>query len=68
MRSRFRPRGRSGGFRGAAAQNQSGGATGRLFYLAADGRLMAVEVKAGTVFQVGLPEPLFETGITDAVM
>src|SRR5262249_15111705 len=39
-----------------------------LFYLAADGRLRAVELKVGTEFQVGLPEPLFETGIIDSIM
>ena len=34
---------------------------GELYYLGADGKLMAVEVKAGGVFQSGLPRPLFAT-------
>ena len=32
-----------------------------LFYIAADGKLMAVEVKTGSKLEVGAPKPLFET-------
>jgi hypothetical protein len=31
-----------------------------LFYIAADGKLMAVEVKAGSRFGAGAPKPLFD--------
>ncbi|MDQ3254066.1 MAG: protein kinase, partial [Acidobacteriota bacterium] len=34
-----------------------------LFYLAADGKLMAVEVKTEGTFEAGVPKPLFETRI-----
>jgi Tol biopolymer transport system component len=34
-----------------------------LFYLAADRKLMAVEVNAGAVFESGIPKPLFDTRI-----
>ncbi len=34
-----------------------------LFYLALDGRLMAVDVKASSSFEPGTPRPLFNTGI-----
>ena len=37
-----------------------------LFYLAADRKLMAVEVEAGAVFHKGVPKPLFETRIISA--
>jgi len=37
-----------------------------LFYLAANGKLMAVEVKAdASAFEFGVPKPLFETHTTD---
>ncbi|MGH9383321.1 MAG: hypothetical protein ACRD2N_03375, partial [Vicinamibacterales bacterium] len=32
-----------------------------LFYLAPDGKMMAVEVMAGPEFRVGSPRPLFQT-------
>ena len=32
-----------------------------LFYLAPDGKLMAVEVKQGATFNVGMARPLFQT-------
>jgi len=32
-----------------------------LFYIAADGKLMAVEVKTGSKFEAGAPKPLFDT-------
>jgi eukaryotic-like serine/threonine-protein kinase len=34
-----------------------------LFYIAADQKLMAVEVKVGTTFQPGLPRALFQTRV-----
>jgi eukaryotic-like serine/threonine-protein kinase len=34
-----------------------------LFYLAPDGKLMAVAVKTGTVFETGISKALFETGL-----
>jgi eukaryotic-like serine/threonine-protein kinase len=34
-----------------------------LFYIAPDGKLMSVTVKAGTTFEAGTPEPLFQTRI-----
>jgi len=34
-----------------------------LFYLALDGKMMAVAVKAGTTFEAGTPEALFQTRI-----
>jgi Tol biopolymer transport system component len=34
-----------------------------LFYLSPDGKLMAVEVKAGSAFEVGVPKPIFDTHI-----
>ena len=36
-----------------------------LFYLGADGKLTVVEVKTGSTFQAGTPQPLFETRETD---
>ena len=61
-------------FRDAGAKSQvstHGGAQGRwrddgkeLFYLATDGKLMAVDIKASSSsFQAGAPHPLFNTGI-----
>jgi Tol biopolymer transport system component len=35
-----------------------------LFYLATDGKIMAVEVKTGASVQAGIPQPLFETHVT----
>jgi Tol biopolymer transport system component/predicted Ser/Thr protein kinase len=35
-----------------------------LFYLAADQKIMAVEVTTGAIFRAGVPKPLFETRIT----
>ncbi len=35
-----------------------------LFYLAPDGKLMAVEVKAGAGLEVGIPRPLFQTRVS----
>jgi Tol biopolymer transport system component len=32
-----------------------------LYYIAADGKMMAVEVKSGAKFEAGVPQPLFET-------
>jgi len=32
-----------------------------LYYIAADGKLMAVEVKTGSKFEAGAPKPLFDT-------
>ena len=32
-----------------------------MFYLSLDGKLMAVEVKAGSAFEVGVPKPIFDT-------
>ena len=54
---------------GAKWQISKGGGTNpkwrrdgkELFYLGADGKMTAVEVKMGTTFQVGIPRPLFET-------
>jgi Tol biopolymer transport system component len=37
-----------------------------LFYIAADGKLMAVPVKAGEAFETGSPLPLFQTPIDGA--
>ncbi|HEY3123954.1 MAG TPA: hypothetical protein VGK70_07790, partial [Thermoanaerobaculia bacterium] len=34
-----------------------------LYYLALDGKIMAVEIKPGDVFAAGLPVPLFESGL-----
>jgi Tol biopolymer transport system component len=34
-----------------------------LFYVAADRKLMAVDVKTGATFEAGVPKPLFETRI-----
>jgi hypothetical protein len=31
-----------------------------LFYIGADGKMMAVEVKAGPAFEAGIPKPLFD--------
>ncbi len=39
-----------------------------LFYIAPDGKLMAVEVATGDAFQPGVPIPLFQTGMTPAVL
>jgi dipeptidyl aminopeptidase/acylaminoacyl peptidase len=36
-----------------------------LFYLGADRKMMAVQVQAGATFQSGIPEPLFDTRITN---
>ena len=36
---------------------------GELFYLAPDGQLMAVEVKAGSTFEAEIPRGLFQTGL-----
>jgi len=35
-----------------------------LFYLAADKKIVAVDVETGSTFQVGVPRPLFETRIS----
>ncbi|MDA2927887.1 hypothetical protein MYX78_11780 [Acidobacteria bacterium AH-259-G07] len=35
-----------------------------LFYLALDGTLMAVQIKAGTELEVGLPKVLFQTAVS----
>jgi hypothetical protein len=35
-----------------------------MFYLAADRKMMAVEVQAGANFQASVPRPLFETRIS----
>src|SRR5262245_17099488 len=35
-----------------------------LFYLAADGKMMAVPIKGGPTFEPGVPIPLFETRVT----
>jgi hypothetical protein len=35
-----------------------------LYYIAYDGKLMALPVKGDRVLEVGTPEPLFETPIT----
>jgi Tol biopolymer transport system component len=34
-----------------------------LFYIRGDGKLMAVEVKAGSTFETGAPKPLFDTPV-----
>jgi hypothetical protein len=34
-----------------------------LFYVALDGTLMSVSVRAGAAFEVGSPQPLFPTGL-----
>ncbi|MFQ5928696.1 MAG: hypothetical protein ACE5MK_03290, partial [Acidobacteriota bacterium] len=34
-----------------------------LFYLGLDGKLMAVEVKAGSTLETGIPKVLFQTGV-----
>jgi len=34
-----------------------------LYYVALDGKIMAVEVKPGNVFAAGLPAPLFDAGL-----
>jgi len=34
-----------------------------LFYLTPDGKMMAVEVKSGPVFQTGVPKPLFDSQV-----
>jgi Tol biopolymer transport system component len=39
-----------------------------LFYLDGDRKMTAVEVKIGATFQVGNPEPLFDTHITNALV
>jgi hypothetical protein len=36
-----------------------------LFYMSADGKMMAVEVKAGPTFRAGIPRALFETNVPD---
>lgn len=36
-----------------------------LFYLAADRRLMAVEVRGTTTFEAGMPRPLFQVRVSD---
>ncbi|HTR46273.1 MAG TPA: protein kinase, partial [Verrucomicrobiae bacterium] len=38
-----------------------------LYYIAADGKLMAVEVGAGSVFQAGVPRVLFQTAVPGAL-
>ena len=35
-----------------------------LFFLTADGQMMAVAVNTGSQFEIGNPEPLFQTGIS----
>ena len=35
-----------------------------LFYVATDGKLMAVEVKTGEAFEASVPTPLFQTGVS----
>jgi hypothetical protein len=35
-----------------------------LFFIAADRKLMAVQVKGGAKFEAGIPRPLFETRYT----
>ena len=35
-----------------------------LFYIAADGKMMAVPIKGGPAFQPGVPVPLFDTRVT----
>jgi hypothetical protein len=37
-----------------------------LFYIAADNRLMVVDVKSGARFEHGNPKPLFQTQLTPA--
>ncbi len=39
-----------------------------LFYLGADWKMMAVEVKTGATFQAGNPQPLFETRVTNTAV
>jgi hypothetical protein len=34
-----------------------------LFYISADGKMMVVEVKAGSTFEPGAPKPLFDTRV-----
>lgn len=36
---------------------------GEIFYFASDGKLMAVDVKAGASFEPGIPKPLFDTAL-----
>jgi Tol biopolymer transport system component len=38
-----------------------------LFYLGADGKMMAVAVTAGGTFQAGIPEPLFDSHISSSL-
>jgi len=52
--------------------SSSGGADPRwrrdgneLFYIAADGKLMALPVETGSVFEAGRPRPLFDTAVKD---
>lgn len=35
-----------------------------LFYIAADGKMMAVPIKDGPTFEPGVPIPLFDTRVT----
>ena len=47
--------------RGGGTEPRWRGDGNELFYLAPDGKMMAVEVKAGQEFGAGTPHPLFET-------
>ena len=38
---------------------------GELFYIATDGKLMAVTVKTDRIFEAGVPQPLFDTNVRD---
>jgi len=38
-----------------------------LFYIDPDRKLMSVEVKTGATFEVGVPKPLFDTGVTSYI-
>ena len=54
----------SGGSQPAADAQPRWRRDGReLFYIAADRKLMAVEVKLGATFEAGVPKPLFDTRV-----
>ena len=38
-----------------------------LFYLALDGRMMAVPISAGAAIELGVPKSLFQTGLTNVI-
>jgi eukaryotic-like serine/threonine-protein kinase len=63
----FRARIANGKYPGEAEKNHAGDGSTKLFYLSAEGKMMAVAVKTGSHFEAGSPVTLFQTHLRQPI-